>query len=253
MYVRLSIAPVMMPVMVVVLLLSVVFSLPAHAMPRADVRDVQEKLILLGYDAGPIDGVMGRKTKAAVRKFQHDAEIRVDGVVGPQTRGMLADFVARGGSRYQPRAANNQLDLYEDVLTDHLLRGSVQLPSRFAKVDVTRAGAGRYGLSINGTLVAASPGGNGLPRISHVFELPGEDVFLFSTPSGKPKCALEHTLFAVRANGTFMPPTPIGNCQEVMGGRVEDDALVFSFPPQRVPSWRLEESWLYRYGEVTQK
>jgi peptidoglycan hydrolase-like protein with peptidoglycan-binding domain len=33
------------------------------------VREVQEALVAAGYDPGPIDGIMGPRTKAALRKY----------------------------------------------------------------------------------------------------------------------------------------------------------------------------------------
>lgn len=236
-----------------VLTLALLVASPALALTSAKTRDVQEKLILLGYEPGPIDGAYGRQTRIAVRKFQKDANIGVDGKIGPQTLNALEEFAARGGALGKPQAANNQLDIYEDVLTDRLSSGSVTLPSRFAKVEVMRAGAGRYTISLNGQIIATSPGANGLPRISHTFEMPGEDAYVFAAVSGSKACHLEHTVFVVRKDGSFLPPTPVGNCKEVLNGRVQDDELVLSFPPEHVPSWRLEESWIYQYGQVTQK
>lgn len=237
----------------IVLMFVALLSAPAEASraSRASTRDLQEKLTLLGYEPGPIDGLFGAKTRAAVRAFQHDSNIKVDGVVGRQTRAALDTALDMGGRR--PAAANQQLDIYEDVLTDRLSSGAVTLPSRFAKVQVTRTAPGRYNISINGHVIANSPGANALPRISHTFEMPGEDAYVFAAASPRRDCRLEHTVFVVRADGTFMPPTPIGNCKEVLNGRVQDDELVLSFPPLHVPSWRLEESWIYQHGQVVQR
>ncbi len=53
------------------------------------VRDLQRALKDAGFDPGGIDGDFGPKTEAAVRAFQEDANLLVDGKVGPQTRKAL--------------------------------------------------------------------------------------------------------------------------------------------------------------------
>jgi peptidoglycan hydrolase-like protein with peptidoglycan-binding domain len=45
------------------------------------VRDLQHALRALGHDLGPIDGVFGDATEAAVKAFQEQREITVDGIV----------------------------------------------------------------------------------------------------------------------------------------------------------------------------
>ena len=49
------------------------------------VRDLQAALKALGHDPGPIDGVFGPTTEAAVKAFQQEREIPADGVVGRVT------------------------------------------------------------------------------------------------------------------------------------------------------------------------
>jgi peptidoglycan hydrolase-like protein with peptidoglycan-binding domain len=49
------------------------------------VRQLQEALKEAGHDPGPIDGDFGPATEAAVRAFQQEKGIAVDGVVGDIT------------------------------------------------------------------------------------------------------------------------------------------------------------------------
>jgi peptidoglycan hydrolase-like protein with peptidoglycan-binding domain len=49
------------------------------------VRQLQVALKELGHDPGPIDGQFGPQTEAAVKAFQQQRGIAVDGVVGPVT------------------------------------------------------------------------------------------------------------------------------------------------------------------------
>src|SRR5688572_9639596 len=53
------------------------------------VRDLQLRLRRLGDRPGPIDGLYGPMTKAAVERFQRSHGLAVDGVVGLQTKGRL--------------------------------------------------------------------------------------------------------------------------------------------------------------------
>jgi N-acetylmuramoyl-L-alanine amidase len=55
------------------------------------VSGCQARLRNLGYDPGPIDGIAGPRTEAAVRAFQRDYSLTVDGICGPQTRGKLKE------------------------------------------------------------------------------------------------------------------------------------------------------------------
>jgi Ca2+-binding RTX toxin-like protein len=66
---------------------------------------LQRTLDDLGHDPGPIDGVYGPLTESAVRSFQSDAGIEVDGVTGPSTkRALFGDVgdrkVLKGGHHF---------------------------------------------------------------------------------------------------------------------------------------------------------
>lgn len=65
-----------------------------------DVRAVQEALAFLGYSPGPIDGIFGPMTNEAVRRFQSDQRIAVDGIVGPETIAALNIELRRYGGSF---------------------------------------------------------------------------------------------------------------------------------------------------------
>lgn len=62
---------------------------PGYLDPLETVTGVKARLINLGYDCGDVNNVEDEKYEAAVRQFQQDHDLTVDGVVDPQTRGRL--------------------------------------------------------------------------------------------------------------------------------------------------------------------
>lgn len=62
------------------------------------VAEIQRALLARGYDPGPIDGLPGKKTEAAVRAFQRGAGLTVDGDPGPKTQAALQAGRARPAS-----------------------------------------------------------------------------------------------------------------------------------------------------------
>lgn len=53
------------------------------------VTNIQIALCRRGYHPGPIDGIFGNGTGSAVKKFQFNNRLRVDGVVGINTSAKL--------------------------------------------------------------------------------------------------------------------------------------------------------------------
>ena len=53
--------------------------------PQIDPKEIQKALTEAGFYKGPIDGILGKKTRAAVRSFQEKHVLTPDGVCGPKT------------------------------------------------------------------------------------------------------------------------------------------------------------------------
>jgi putative chitinase len=64
------------------------------------VKDLQQKLMDLGFDPKGVDGVFGPGTTAAVMAFQQSKGLQVDGVAGPATMAALQS--AEGGNDDDP-------------------------------------------------------------------------------------------------------------------------------------------------------
>ncbi len=73
-----------------------------------EVKDLQERLILLGYDVGTADGIFGTKTEKAVKAYQQDHGLSADGVVGEKTRKTLEET--------EKKEENDMIDLLPAVL-----------------------------------------------------------------------------------------------------------------------------------------
>jgi peptidoglycan L-alanyl-D-glutamate endopeptidase CwlK len=58
------------------------------------VKNVQKKLKKLGYNPGRLDGIFGKKTRAALIRFQKSRGLVADGIVGPQTLAALSLRIA---------------------------------------------------------------------------------------------------------------------------------------------------------------
>jgi rare lipoprotein A (peptidoglycan hydrolase) len=74
-----------------------------------DVVTLQRVLSMKGYAVGPADGVFGRLTRRAVKRFQRRRRIAADGIVGPQTVAALAyTWEVRTASWFGPGLYGNR-------------------------------------------------------------------------------------------------------------------------------------------------
>lgn len=73
----------------------------------ANVAAVQTRLATLGYYSGTVDGVWGKNTSSAVKRFQTDNGLKADGVVGSGTASKLRiKLPVSGGITYGKTTAN---------------------------------------------------------------------------------------------------------------------------------------------------
>ena len=61
----------------------------AYAATASQNKEIQQKLKDLGYYKGKIDGIIGKQSIAAIKYFQRDNGLVVDGIVGPKTAAKL--------------------------------------------------------------------------------------------------------------------------------------------------------------------
>lgn len=57
----------------------------------ATVLEIQRRLSSLGYQPGPLDGIRGPKTIAAIKQFQRARGLVADGIVGPYKLAQVCD------------------------------------------------------------------------------------------------------------------------------------------------------------------
>jgi murein L,D-transpeptidase YcbB/YkuD len=61
-------------------------------------KDIQVALTNAGFDAGTVDGKLGKKSRQAIRDFQKANGLDVDGKVGKKTWELLAPYLEKAAS-----------------------------------------------------------------------------------------------------------------------------------------------------------
>lgn len=82
------------------------------------IKQIQCLLAYLGYSPGTIDGIEGRNTQGAIRAFQADYGLTVDGIFGIGTEARIREVVASGEPPQQPQDAQGTeggADWWQDI------------------------------------------------------------------------------------------------------------------------------------------
>ena len=75
-------------------------------MPRETIAEIQSMLAELGYRPGPADGIMGERTRSAIRRYQGSAGLPADGQASLRLRDALR--VSTGRARGAPAPGARQ-------------------------------------------------------------------------------------------------------------------------------------------------
>ena len=77
-------------ILLIILIISLGISLSLQA-AKSDktIKQAQNRLKELGYNPGPVDGIWGKKTEAAIKKFQQEKNLQVTGELDEKTREKL--------------------------------------------------------------------------------------------------------------------------------------------------------------------
>lgn len=90
----------------------------------SDVKAVQSRLKQWGYYSGPVDGIYGSATEAAVRKFQQRNGLTVDGKVGSQTAKAIG--ITLSGSKYTSSGSTGGYSSAEINLLAHVVHAEAR-------------------------------------------------------------------------------------------------------------------------------
>lgn len=119
---------------------------------RAYVKGVQEELPRHGYDAGSPDGTPGARTEAAIRRYQRDAGLPVDGCVSKELLDHLKFHLPKVYARGTPPQAAVGLAVQQELARRGYYLGAID-----GKVGPRTQSAARdfqkdAGLTVNGVV-----------------------------------------------------------------------------------------------------
>lgn len=118
------------------------------SMTSSDVRKAQERLAQIGFDPGPADGMLGRKTEDALRAFQRQYDAAETDALGPLTIKRLEEAAEKAQGSVQP--AN-------PYVLDSTLRGIMDDSRMDAPAIQTQAVPQMSAISDAGRLPSANP------------------------------------------------------------------------------------------------
>jgi len=245
----------------------------AAANLRDHVRTAQTNLDMLGYNPGPVDGLAGPKTRAAVKAFQTDHKLKVTGKLDSKTFDLLSEEAIAAANKKKLAAIENGGEVaaapqpppeffakhpdyygyYNREYANPNQMGSPQvIPTRFGDMQInnqTNGTVNQYVISLNGQPVFHADGQPSVVNLSRTFNLDSADaIVLTSYAGGDNTCPYRHYLLVVRLNSNGVHE--IGNCTRAYEAYTQSGSLYISFPGQHVDGWSSGDTWRYENGTL---
>ena len=230
----------------------------AAAKQNLSVHDAQVHLIHLGYETGTADGVLGRKTKAAIKKFQTERHLMTtNGTLTPETAQALldADQQMKPAEAERPDFYATHPDFYghtnQAYAKPTLLSATQTLPSRYAKLEVSDLKKGTvagYTVTLNGTPFQLGDASWLLVGISRTFEVGAEDAIVMTSYNDSDSvCPYRHQLMTLHDGGVNL--YSYKNCTHDYEAKMNDGSLFVTFPEddQGRPA---PATWRYEVGDL---
>lgn len=117
-------------------LLSVFLLLPISATDAFETGQIQKRLVSLGFDSGPVDGIPGSKTRSAIEQFQKKNNLPATGLVDQETEEYLFPDLVLYTQPFEPfhyphpltgKLAGPAVELIQRACRDAMLRCVLKL------------------------------------------------------------------------------------------------------------------------------